>query len=130
MVAYSTEYNKQIEPQVLKDIETAINPSVFRNFRSISDEEASKKVDDFNDEVINYLGGAAQTYSAIIDDLENSAVSKVFVTLMSKKIVDIMKKYTPEGDNVKDFTQYIVKPFLDLEFSSTLILYVGVPSSL
>ena len=113
LVAYSTEYNKQIEPQVLKDIETAINPSVFRNFRSIGREKANQKVADFNDEIIDYLGGAGRTYLAILDDLKNSPVSKVFVTLMSKKIIDIMKKYTPKGDNVKDFTQYIVKPFLE-----------------
>ena len=113
LASYSTEYNKQIEPQILKDIETSINPSVFRNFRGISGREASKKINTFNDKVLDYLGGAGQTYTAILDDLKSSPVGKVFVTLMTKKIVDIMIKYTPEGDDPKDFTEYIVKPFLE-----------------
>ena len=113
LLTYSTEYNKKIEPQVLKDIETAINPSVFANFRSVSRKEASQKVNRFNDQILDYLGGAAGIYSSIMTDMKNSPASQVFVTLMCKKIIEIMKRYTPQGDNVKDFTEFIVKPFLE-----------------
>ena len=47
-----------------------------------------------------------------MDDLKKSPVSRVFVALISKKIVEIMKKYTPKGDDVNDFVDYILKPFL------------------
>ena len=85
----------------------------YRGWLGVEKEKADEVIYKFQDEIIDYMGGSAKMYLAILDDLRNSPPAKVFVTLVCKKIVDIMKKHSQNSEDIKPNSEYIIQSFLE-----------------
>jgi len=96
-----------------KDIDIAMAGTSYRGWLGIEKKKADAVVYKFQDEIIDYMGDTVKMYLAIMDDLKNSPPAKVFVTLVCKKIVDIMKKHSKVGEDIKPNSEYIIQSFLE-----------------
>ena len=122
---FSAAFGETPSPEVQKDIDIAMQSRTFINFFSAKHdrEKLNNLIYKFQDEIIDYIGDSSKMYMAIFDDLKNSPYSNLFVTLMCKKIVDVMKKHTQHPANPEDWydkteaikanTEYIIQSFLE-----------------
>tara|TARA_Y100000593_G_scaffold56973_1_gene106116 strand:- start:1576 stop:3198 length:1623 start_codon:yes stop_codon:yes gene_type:complete len=112
-----------LPPQAIKDIDTTMSLPVYRSWLGLDKHAGPDIINQFHDEILNYLGAAAPVYMAIMEDLEESWTAKAFVTLVCKNIIDLMKKYTvhpPDYDDSYDpdegitaNVEYIIESFLE-----------------
>jgi len=100
-------------PAVQKDIDIAMAGTSYKSWLGVEEKTADEVVYKFQDEIIDYMGNTAKMYLAIMDDLRNSPPAKVFVTLVCKKIVDIMKKHSQTDEDIKPNSEYIIQSFLE-----------------
>ena len=100
-------------PAVQKDIDIAMAGTSYRGWLGIEEKKADEVVYKLQDKIIDYMGNTAKMYLAIMDDLRNSPPAKVFVTLVCKKIIDIMKKHSEVDEDIKPNSEYIVQSFLE-----------------
>ena len=120
---FSSEFGQKISDNIKKDIDIAMASTSFRNILGVSKKQGAQSLNKFEAQIKNYLGGAYKIYSAIMDDLNNSYSARLFVALVCKKIVDLMKKHTQHPSNpddsydpqegIKSNAEYIIKTFLE-----------------
>jgi len=109
---FSSKFGRVPEGEIKKDIDIAMAVRSFMNVLGVSRKEGSRILNVLRDQTSGYMGGAYKMYDAIMDDLKNSYPARIFVTLVCKKIVDIMKKHTPQGEDPKSNAEYIINTFL------------------
>ena len=111
---YSSAFGQNtVGDNVQKDIDITMASTSFRNILGVDKEKGGEILNNLRDQIQGYLGGAYKIYDAILDDLKKSYPARIFVTLVCKKIVDLMKKHTPEGEDPKSNAEYIIKEFLE-----------------
>ncbi len=120
---FSSDFDDELGDDVKKDIDIALASTSFRNILGVDKERGSELLNNLRDQIQGYLGGAYKIYNAILDDLKKSYPASIFVTLVCKKIIDIMKKHTQHPSNpedsynpkegVKSNAEYIIQSFLE-----------------
>ena len=120
---FSSNFGQRISDQIQKDIDIAMAPNSFQNVLSVDKKRGRELLITLRDQILDYLGGAYKKYDVIMDDLKKSYPSMVFVTLVCKKIIDIMKKHTQHPENpddsydpqegIKANAEYIIDNFLE-----------------
>ena len=120
---FSSEFNAKLSDGAKKDIDIALASTSFRNILGVDKKKGSSILNNLRDQIQGYLGGAYKIYDAILDDLKKSYPASIFVTLVCKKIIDIMKKHTQHPSNpddsynpeegIKSNAEYIIQSFLE-----------------
>lgn len=107
----------------LKEIDSWMSLRAFRSWLGLNKKEGARLINDFQDEIVDFLGSSRGIYEAIMDDLDDSYTARAFVTLACKNIIDLMTKYTAHPPNYDDDydpeegiranASYIIESFLE-----------------
>jgi len=113
LATFSSSFGQEASERIRKDIDIALASTSFRNILSVSKEKGSELLNNFQNQISGYLGSAYKMYDAVMDDLKKSYPARIFVALVCKKIVDIMKKHSQQGQDYKSDSEYIINTFLE-----------------
>jgi len=114
LILFSGKFGEGPKAEILKDIDMTMAASSFGNWRGASRESSNQAIDKFQNVILDYIGNSAKMYLTMMDDLKKSGLAQVFITLVCKKIVDLMKKHTPQGEDPKSNSEYLIQSFLEL----------------